>query len=182
MLIRCKNKFCEYLCSDQDTQTKPYMKLALDDLHWLKLVTMATSDDVRISYQLFLWQPSWIRHLGFSNAHSSKAKQSIFNKLKLMNDFCYEWCQVKCRTFFIFLFWLNRCILTGTPSWSSVCILFCNVTDFHNYKVLYRGKILFLKTAKFRLIFNKNYLPVVCCCSFIALCFFSPIWGDPAGF
>ena len=63
----------------------------------------------------------------------------------------------------------SACLSTGNRSWSSVCILFRNVSDLHNYKVLYGGKILFVKTAKLRLIFNKNYLPEVRCCSFIVL-------------
>ena len=44
------------------------------------------------------------------------------------------------------------------------------MSDLHNYKVLYGGKILSVKTAKLRLIFNKNYLPEVRCCSFIEPC------------
>ena len=44
------------------------------------------------------------------------------------------------------------------------------MSDLHNYKVFHGGKILSVKTAKLRLIFNKNYLPEVRCCSFSVLC------------
>ena len=63
---------------------------------------------------------------------------------------------------------------TGTPSCSSVLtvdlgILFRNMSDLRNYKVFYGEQIQVVKTAKLRLMFNKNYLPEVRCCSFSVL-------------